>query len=353
MEMKAHRNGDTETTVSVGTAVIGGGSFTVIAGPCAVESEQQIMAAAEFIAEGGAAMLRGGAFKVRRSPYSFQGLGEDGLRYLRRAGDEYGLPIVSEVTEPDDVDLVGSYVDMIQVGSLNMQNFVLLRAVGQSERPVLLKRGPSATIDEWLLAAEYILNEGNMNVVLGEQGIRTFDTRTTSTLDISSVPVVKQLSHLPVIIDPSHSSGASDIVAPLALAGRAAGADGLMIEVHPSPDDAKTEGPHQLDRSEYLALMHALGIVRLRADIDHVDREIVRLLARRVKRAVEIAEIKVEEGIPLRSPDREVDLLADVREEAERLRLDPKVIHDLFEEILDYSRLEQRRAVGVEEEDPA
>ena len=254
------------------------------------------------------------------------------------------------MTEPDDVGIVAEHVDMVQVGASNMQNFVLLRAVGQTERPVLLKRGPSATIDEWLLAAEYILNEGNMNVVLGEQGIRTFDTRTTSTLDISSVPVVKQLSHLPVIIDPSHASGASAIVAPLALAGRAAGADGLMVEVHPSPEDALTDGPHQLDRDEYLALMHALGIVRLRADIDLVDREIVRLLARRVKRAVEIARIKVEEDIPLRSPDREVDLLADVREEAERLGLDAKVVHRLFEEILDYSRYEQRRAVGVEEE---
>ena len=352
MEMKAHRNGDGETTVAVGSAVIGGGAYAVIAGPCAVESERQIMEAAEFIAEGGAAVLRGGAFKVRRSPYDFQGLGEEGLRFLRKAGDRYSLPVVSEVTEPDDVDMIGSYVDMLQVGALNMQNFVLLRAVGRSDRPVLLKRGPSATIEEWLMAAEYILNEGNMNVVLGEQGIRTFDTRTASTLDISSVPVVKQLSHLPVIIDPSHASGASDIVAPLALAGRAAGADGLMIEVHPSPDDALTEGPHQLDEPEYLALMHALGIVRLRADIDLVDREIVRLLARRVRRAVEIAEIKVEEGIPLRSPDREVDLLADVREEADRLGLDPKVIHRLFEEVLEYSRLEQRRAVGVEEENP-
>jgi 3-deoxy-7-phosphoheptulonate synthase len=350
MEMKAHRNGDAETTVTVGNAVIGAGAFTVIAGPCAVESEAQIMEAAEFIAEGGASILRGGAFKIPRSPYDFQGLGEEGLKYLRRAGDAHSLPVVSEVTEPDDVELVAGYVDMLQVGASNMQNFVLLRAVGQSERPVLLKRGPSATIDEWLMAAEYILNEGNMNVVLGEQGIRTFDTRTASTLDISSVPVVKQLSHLPVIIDPSHASGASGIVAPLALAGRAAGADGLMIEVHPVPEDALTEGPHQLDRNEYMALMHALGIVRLRADIDLVDREIVRLLARRVKRAVEIAHIKVEESIPLRSPDREVDLLADVREEAERLGLDPKVVHRLFEEILEYSRFEQRQAVEGETE---
>jgi len=351
MEMKAHRNGEGETSVTVGTVVIGGGAFTVIAGPCAVESESQIMAAAEFIAEGGAAMLRGGAFKIRRSPYAFQGLGEEGLRYLRKAADAFDLPVVSEVTEPNDVPIVAEYVDMLQVGASNMQNFVLLRAAGQSKRPVLLKRGPSATIDEWLMAAEYILNEGNMNVVLGEQGIRTFDTRTDSTLDISSVPVVKQLSHLPVIIDPSHASGAAAIAAPLALAGRAAGADGLMIEVHPSPLEALTDGPHQLNRDEYLALMHALGIVRLRADIDLVDREIVRLLARRVKRAVEIARIKVEENIPLRSPDREVDLLADVREEAERLGLDPKVVHRLFEEILDYSRFEQRRAVDAPRED--
>ncbi len=354
MEMKAHRNGGGETSVTVGTAVVGGGAFTVMAGPCAVESEVQIMEAAEFIAEGGAAILRGGAFKIPRSPYDFQGLGEEGLRYLRKAGDATSLPVVSEVTEPDDVPLVAEYVDMVQVGAHNMQNVVLLRAVGQVDRPVLLKRGPSATIEEWLLAAEYVLNEGNMDVVLGEQGIRTFDTRTTSTLDISSVPVIKQLSHLPVIIDPSHASGASAIVAPLALAGRAAGADGLMVEVHPSPDDALTEGPHQLDRDEYFSLMHALGIVRLRADIDLVDREIVRLLARRVKRAVEIAHIKVEEGIALRSPDREVDLLADVRDEADRLGLDPKVVQRLFEEILDYSRQEQRRAVGAgSEDDPA
>jgi len=351
MEMKAHRNGEGETSVTVGTALIGGGAFTVMAGPCAVESEAQIMEAAEFIAEGGASILRGGAFKVTRSPYDFQGLGEEGLRYLRAAGVANSLPVVSEVTEPDHVPLVAEYVDMLQVGAQSMQNFVLLRAVGQSERPVLLKRGPSATIDEWLMAAEYILNEGNMNVVLGEQGIRTFDTRTASTLDISSVPVVKQLSHLPVIIDPSHASGASGIVAPLALAGRAAGADGLMVEVHPRPDEALTKGPHQLGREEYLALMHALGIVRLRADIDLVDREIVRLLARRIERAVEIAHIKVQEGMPLRSPDREVDLLADVRDEAERLGLDPKVVHRLFEEIVEYTRAEQRRAVNAEPED--
>ena len=349
MELKVHRNGAGETSVLVGNVAIGNGGFTVFAGPCAVESEAQIMSAAEFIAEGGASILRGGAFKVRTSPYDFQGLGEAGLRLLRKAGDEFGLPVVSEVLEPDDVALVADHVDMLQVGALNMQNFVLLRAVGRSERPVLLKRGPSATVEEWIMAAEYILNEGNHNVVLGEQGIRTFDTRSPSTLDISSVPVVKQLSHLPVIIDPSHASGASEIVAPLALAGRAAGADGLMIEVHPQPDEALTDGPHQLDREEYLALMHALGIVRLRADIDLVDREIVRLLARRVRRAVEIAFIKVEEDMPLRSLDRETDLLADVRDEAERLGLDPKVVHRLFEDIIEYSRAEQRTAVKNEE----
>lgn len=345
MELKTHWNGSGASSVLVGNVMIGAGGYTVIAGPCAVESEGQIMAAAEFVAEGGAAVLRGGAFKGRRSPYEFQGLGEEGLRYLRRAGDANGLPVVSDVLEPGDVNLVSEWVDMLQIGARSMQDFALLRAVGQADKPVLLKRGPAATIDEWLLAAEYILNEGNSQVVLGEQGIRTFDSTKSSTLDIGSVPSVKRLSHLPVIIDPSHASGASEIVLPLALAGKAAGADGLMVEVHPSPDDALTDGPHQLDRDEYLALMHALGIVRLRADIDVIDREIVRLLARRVKGAVDIAHIKVEEGIPLRSPDREEDLLADVREEAELLGLDAEVVHELFVEIIRYSRVEQAQAI--------
>ncbi len=344
MELKTHWNGSGASSVLVGRVMIGSGGYTVIAGPCAVESEAQIMAAAEFVAEGGAAILRGGAFKVRTSPYDFQGLGKEGLRYLRKAGDEHGFPVVSDVLEPGEVGLVSEWVDMLQISALSMQDFALLRAVGQAEKPVLLKRGPAATIEEWLLAAEYILNEGNSQVVLCEQGIRTFDSRT-STLDISSVPGVKQLSHLPVIIDPSHASGASDLVLPLALAGRAAGADGLMVEVHPTPDEARTDGPHQLDKTEYLALMHALGIVRLRADIDVIDREIVRLLARRVKGAVDIARIKVEEDMPLRSPDREEDLLADVREEAELLGLDARVVNQLFVDIIDYSRTEQAEAV--------
>jgi 3-deoxy-7-phosphoheptulonate synthase len=345
MELKTHWNGNGASSVLVGNVRIGAGGYTVIAGPCAVESEAQIMAAAEFVAEGGAAILRGGAFKVRTSPYDFQGLGAQGLGHLRRAGDAHGLPVVSDVVEPGDVGLVSESVDMLQVGALSMQDFALLRAVGRAEKPVLLKRGPAATIEEWLLAAEYILNEGNSQVVLCEQGIRTFDSKTPSTLDIGSVPRVKQLSHLPVLIDPSHASGASDLVLPLALAGRAAGADGLMVEVHPSPDEARTDGPHQLDKDEYLALMHALGIVHLRDDIDVIDREIVRLLARRVKGAVDIAHIKVEERIPLRSPDREEDLLADVRQEAELLGLDAKVVHQLFVEIIEYSRHEQGEAV--------
>lgn len=345
MELKTHWNGSGASSVLVGSVMIGAGGYTVIAGPCAVESEAQIMAAAEFVAEGGAAILRGGAFKVRTSPYEFQGLGEEGLRYLRQAGDANDLPVVSDVLEPDDVGMVSEWVDMLQIGGLSMQDFALLRAVGQAEKPVLLKRGQSATIEEWLLAAEYILNEGNPQVVLCEQGIRTFDSTTSTRLDISSVPGVKQLSHLPVIVDPSHAAGASDLVLPLALAGRAAGADGLMVEVHPTPDEARTDGPHQLDKNEYLALMHALGIVHLRADIDVIDREIVRLLARRVKGAVDIARIKVDQGIPLRSPDREDDLLADVREEAERLGLDAKVVHELFVEIIAYSRNEQAEAI--------
>ena len=350
MELKSHWNDNGASSVLVGHVMIGAGGYTVIAGPCAVESEAQIMEAAEFVSEGGAAILRGGAFKVRTSPYDFQGLGAEGLRYLRKAGDAHGLPVISDVLEPGDVGLVSEWVDMLQVGAHAMQDFALLRAVGKGEKPVLLKRGQASTIEEWLLAAEYILNEGNSQVVLCEQGIRTFDSSTSTTLDISSVPGVKQLSHLPVLIDPSHASGASDLVLPLALAGKAAGADGLMVEVHPRPEEARTDGPHQLDKAEYLALMHALGIVRLRADIDVIDREIVRLLARRVKGAVDIARIKVEDGLPLRSPDREEDLLADVRSEAELLGLDAKVVHELFVEIVKYSRDEQAAALIKSEE---
>jgi 3-deoxy-7-phosphoheptulonate synthase len=225
---------------------IGPDTLTVIAGPCAVETPQQTLAAARMARAGGASLLRGGAFKPRTSPYAFQGLGEDGLKILADVRAETGLPIVTEVIAPSDVDLVSEYADMLQVGTRNMQNFPLLQAVGAAGKPVMLKRGMNATIEEWLMAAEYIAQRGNLQIVLCERGIRTFEKATRNTLDISAVPVAQQLSHLPVIVDPSHSGGRRDLVLPLSRAAIAVGADGIIIDVHPHPESALCDGPQAL-----------------------------------------------------------------------------------------------------------
>jgi 3-deoxy-7-phosphoheptulonate synthase len=235
-----------DSVVSVGPIKVGGPRIAVIAGPCAVENEEQITETARIARESGAVMLRGGAFKPRTSPYSFQGLGEQGLKLLKQAGERYNLPVVSEIISPGYVDVFLDYVDLFQIGARNMQNFELLKAVGATNRPVLLKRGLSATIEEWLMAAEYLLAHGSENVILCERGIRTFETYTRNSLDISSIPVVKKLSHLPVIVDPSHATGMRDQVPPVALAAVAAGADGLIVEVHPDPDRALSDGPQSL-----------------------------------------------------------------------------------------------------------
>ncbi|MGE5509515.1 MAG: 3-deoxy-7-phosphoheptulonate synthase [Chitinophagales bacterium] len=246
------------TVVEVGGVRLGGAETVVIAGPCAVENRAQVLEAAEAVKAAGARILRGGAFKPRTSPYAFQGLGEEGLRLLAEAREQTGLPVVTEVLNPNEVELVARYVDMLQVGARNMQNFTLLSAVGQAGKPVMLKRGLSATVEEWLLAAEYILREGNQAVVLCERGIRTYETATRNTLDLSAIPLVKQLSHLPVIVDPSHAAGKWRLVPPLAKAGLAAGADGLMIEVHPHPDQALSDGPQSLTPANFAGLMAEL-----------------------------------------------------------------------------------------------
>jgi len=225
---------------------IGGDEVVVMAGPCSAESDEQVMAAAAAVKRAGAKVLRGGAFKPRSSPYAFQGLGEEGLKILAEARRRTGLPFVTEVVDPHDVDLVADYADMLQVGTRNMQNFGLLQAVGRAHRPVMLKRGLQATIEEWLMAAEYIAQSGNLNVVLCERGIRTFEQAYRNTLDISAVPVVQSLSHLPVMIDPSHAGGRRDLVVPLSRAAIAAGADAIMVDVHPHPDSALCDGPQAL-----------------------------------------------------------------------------------------------------------
>ncbi len=234
------------TSVKVGNTVIGPETFTLMAGPCAVESEEQLMCIAKAVAKSGASILRGGAYKPRTSPYSFQGLEEDGLRYMQTAARETGLSTICEVVSPQAIEAAVKYVDMIQIGARNMQNFYLLKEAGRSGLPVLLKRGLSATIEEWLNAAEYIVAEGNPDVVLCERGIRTFETATRNTLDISAVAVLREKTHLPVIVDPSHSTGFYKYVPPMAKAAAACGADGLMIEVHNDPPHALSDGPQSL-----------------------------------------------------------------------------------------------------------
>ncbi|MFZ0889402.1 MAG: 3-deoxy-7-phosphoheptulonate synthase [Candidatus Binataceae bacterium] len=237
---------------------IGGRRLTVIAGPCAVESEAQIEAAADAVKAAGAHLMRGGAFKPRTSPYSFQGMENEGLELLEKAARRVGLPIVTEIMDPHDIELVAAHADMLQVGARNAQNFSLLRRLGKADKPILLKRGMSTRLEEFLMAAEYILSEGNPNVVLCERGIRTFETATRNTLDLNAVPLLKAWSHLPVIVDPSHGTGIWSLVKPMALAAVAAGADGLLIEVHPEPEHALSDGPQQLKPSRFAELMAAL-----------------------------------------------------------------------------------------------
>ena len=246
------------TIVDVAGVAIGSEQVVVMAGPCSVEDEHMLLETARHVASEGARILRGGAFKPRTSPYSFQGLGEAGLRMLADAREETGLRVVSEVVTPADVELVVRYVDMLQVGTRNMQNYALLQEVGGSGKPVLLKRGMSSTVEEWLLAAEYILSRGNRDVVLCERGIRTFETSTRFTLDLNSVPLVRELSHLPVVVDPSQGTGRWSLVRPMSLAAVAAGAQGLLIEVHPRPDEALSDGAQSLDFENFGRLMREL-----------------------------------------------------------------------------------------------
>jgi len=236
-----------KTIISVGDVSIGGSELVIIAGPCAVEDEEQIIKTAVAVKSLGAHILRGGAYKPRTSPYAFQGLGEEGLKLIKKAGERVKMPVVTEVVNPEHVDLVCKCVDILQIGTRNAQNFELLKRVGQANKPVILKRGMSMTIKEWLMSAEYIMSEGNMNVILCERGIRTFETATRNTLDLSAIAVLKEETHLPVIVDPSHATGHAKYVLPMALAAVSAGADGLMIEVHPHPEKAFSDGPQSLN----------------------------------------------------------------------------------------------------------
>ena len=260
-----------DTVIRVLGAVVGDGSLTVIAGPCSVESRDQLFETAESVKASGATILRGGAFKPRTSPYSFQGLGVEALRYLAEARDRTGLPTITEVMEPNQVDIVAEYADILQIGTRNMQNYSLLTAVGRVARPVMLKRGYGATVEEWLMAAEYIVSSGNANVILCERGIRTFETYTRNTMDLAAVPLLHHLTHLPVIVDPSHATGKRWLVKPLALGGVAVGADGVMVEVHPRPEEALSDAEQQLNLDQFADMMAALVPVHAQVRSLHGD----------------------------------------------------------------------------------
>jgi len=250
------------THVKIGDAVFGDGTMPVIAGPCAVESLEQVLSIARSVKKAGAKLFRGGAFKPRTSPYSFQGLGEQGLKFLAKVREETGLPVVTEVMDVENFDLVEAYVDVVQIGTRNMQNFSLLRRAGRSKKPVILKRGMSAMLQEWLMAAEYIMEEGNSNVILCERGVRTFVRHSRNTLDLSVVPAAKKESHLPIIVDPSHAAGVRDQVIPLAYASAALGADGQMIEVHNKPEEALSDGAQSLYPDQFAEVMKRMNAIR-------------------------------------------------------------------------------------------
>jgi len=353
------------TRVMVGSVPVGlGEDLVVMAGPCSVESREMLLDTARWVAHEGARGLRGGAFKPRTSPYTFQGLGPPALEMLAEARQETGLPVMSEVTDAADVETFDRHVDVLQVGSRNMHNFVLLRAVGQSTHPVLLKRGFGATIEEWLMAAEYILSSGNSNVILCERGIRTFETATRNTLDLSAVPVLRSKTHLPIMVDPSHGTGQRDLVGPMALAGAAVGADALLIEVHPDPPSAQSDGEQSLSFPEFGALMdelRRLQLLRMRAAepapgpsevppapigalrdrIDEIDDSLASLVQERAALALDVQRARGANGHG-----------HDVRRERELLEraaaegggpLAPEEMMQIFGAILRASRAVQRR----------
>lgn len=255
-EIKKHN-----TEIDINGAVIGGNEIAVIAGPCAIENKEMLMEAAHALSSIGVKFLRGGAFKPRTSPYSFQGLGLKGLEYLREAGNQYGMRVVTEVLDPRDAEVAAEYADILQIGTRNMQNFRLLEEAGRMNKPILLKRGMSATIKEFLMSAEYIMAQGNEKIILCERGIRTFETESRNSLDITSIPLLKLFTHLPVIVDPSHAAGRTDIISPISMAAVAAGADGLMLEVHPHPEDALCDGPQSLRPKVMTGLLKEIGLI--------------------------------------------------------------------------------------------
>ncbi len=356
-----HQRDRTRITIG-GTAIGAGNPLVVMAGPCSVETPDQLFDTARLVKREGAQMLRGGAYKPRTSPYAFQGLGEGGLELMVQARAETGLPIVSEMTDASQMELFERHVDLIQIGSRNMHNFTLLRAAGQGRTPVLLKRGFGATIDEWLMAAEYVLSAGNSNVILCERGIRTFETATRNTLDLSAVPVLREMTHLPIVVDPSHGTGRRSLVGPMALGAAAVGADGLLIEVHPDPPHARSDGDQSLSFPEFGSLMDELrrleflrrrdeteasggpipaAIGEMRERVDEIDDRLVRLLEERARLAVAISDSKGADSHG-HDPERERERLDRARSRAAG-PMDGEEVEMVLAAVLKASRQMQRR----------
>lgn len=351
------------------SAVFGGNEIILMGGPCAVESREQMLKAAQAVKMAGGKVLRGGVYKPRTSPYSFQGLGEEGVEYLSEAAAKSGLLCVTEVMDERGLDVVMDKVDIIQVGSRNMQNFHLLKILGQIRKPIILKRGLSATIEEWLLAAEYILAGGNSEVILCERGIRTYEPSTRNTLDLSAVSLAKELSHLPVIVDPSHAAGRIDLIPALAKAALAGGADGLLIEMHPNPAEAQSDGAQSLTPEQLEQLARELqpvarsvnrtfsvsdkgnmdeeqGLNRLRAQIDQIDRDIVYLLAERMRTAEEVGKYKKPDRI--RDGKREAEILERVYNLASEIDCPAELLKIIYPAIFDYSIQVQLKNKGAQ-----
>ena len=389
MQQLVARRSDGDRTIlsverdSLRPVEIGGSAFAVIAGPCAVEDRRMLLDVARTVRAAGATMLRGGAFKPRSSPYAFQGLGAEALELLSEAREATGLMIVTEVLDPRDVDLVARHADVIQVGTRNMQNYALLAELGRSGHPVLLKRGYAATLDELLLAAEHLMAHGNGKVILCERGIRTFETKTRNTLDVGAVPALRSETHLPVIVDPSHAAGRADLVAPLALAAIAAGADGLIIEVHPEPAAARSDGDQSITPDAFATLMRRVAVLaavmgrdlrltakdrpagapardqrdshslpepllHVRAEIERVDRDLVSLIVRRVLLAREAGFVKRDAGLPVVDPIQEREVLARARLLADEAGLPYPELRELMRHVIAVSRRAQILDVASE-----
>ena len=338
------------TIIQVKNVKIGGKFFAIAAGPCAIEDRDQYYETAAAVIKAGANVIRGSAYKPRTSPYSFQGLGREALGMIKDLGEEFGIPTITEVMDPRDVKITAQHADILQVGARNMQNFELLKELATIDNPIILKRGLSATIDEWLHSAEYLMTEGNENIILCERGIRTFETLTRNTLDLSVIPLIKMKTHLPIIIDPSHATGNRDLIIPACKAAIASNADGILVEVHQNPDLAMSDGPQSLNIPQFTELIYqirpileiekkiithtSMNLDDIRLQINHVDEEIIELIATRISLVPSIVDYKRKRNIPIHQPKREDQILSKYQKLALKYDINPTLIHEIFDLII-------------------